>query len=228
MLVSIIIPTLNEETNISVVLQSLLTFSDIEILIVDGGSSDKTCDEIGPFLSKYPLVKLLYSARGRAIQMNAGAKNASGEWLVFLHADTIIPEKSWLHFRNTIEKKSSIKSGSFLFQVSSKKLRYRMMEKLVNIRTRLFKLPYGDQALFIRKDLFKKMNGFREDFPLMEDVDFVGRMSKQKGFEILSAPVFTSPRRHEKDGFLRRISFNLLINILYRLGVHPKDLVKYY
>ncbi|MBL7959153.1 TIGR04283 family arsenosugar biosynthesis glycosyltransferase [bacterium] len=228
MLISIIIPTLNEEANIESVLQSLIGFSNIEILVSDGGSSDRTCGLIGSFLLKYPFIQLIHSSRGRAVQLNAGAKQASGEWLIFLHADTIIPEKSWTNFCTLVGKGIAIQSGSFLFQVASDQLRYRLMEKLVNIRTRVLKLPYGDQAIFVRKDLFLRMQGYREDYPLMEDVEFVRQLQKEKGFTILQSPVITSPRRHESDGFFKRITYNFLITILYRLGIHPKYLVKYY
>ncbi|KAB2880293.1 glycosyltransferase [bacterium] len=228
MLVSIIIPTLNEEVNIVSVLQSLIGFSNIEIIVPDGGSSDRTCGLIGSFLIKYPFIQLVHSSRGRSVQLNAGAKRATGEWLIFLHADTIIPEKSWANFCTMVGNSNAIQSGSFLFQVASDKLRYRLMEELVNIRTRVLKLPYGDQAIFVRKDLFVKMQGYREDYPLMEDVEFVQRLQKEKGFEILQSPVCTSPRRHESDGFFKRITYNFLITILYRLGIHPKYLVKYY
>ncbi|MBL7994409.1 TIGR04283 family arsenosugar biosynthesis glycosyltransferase [bacterium] len=227
MLVSFIIPTLNEEANITSVLQSLIGFSNIEILVSDGGSSDRTCALIDSFL-KYPFIQLIHSSRGRAVQLNAGAKRASGDWLIFLHADTIIPEKSWADFCAIVETNIAIQSGSFLFQVASDKLRYRLMEKLVNIRTSVLKMPYGDQAIFVRKDLFEKMQGYREDYPLMEDVEFVQRLNKEKGFAILQSPVCTSPRRHESDGFFKRIAYNFIIMILYRLGIHPKYLVKYY
>lgn len=227
MLTSIIIPTLNEESHIQRALQSLLHFSDIEVIISDGGSSDRTCDEVKPFLLKYPFIQLVHAKRGRAPQMNAGAKTALGDWFLFLHADTIIPERSWTYFLGAT-RQNAIRAGSFLFSVDDQKFRFRIMSKMVNLRTRLFKLPYGDQALFVRKDVFETIGAFRDDYPLMEDVEFVTRLRKAKGFKILQTPIITSSRRFQKDGYLKRIAFNMLITILYHGGVHPKNLVKYY
>lgn len=229
MLVSIIIPVLNEETNIPVVLNSLLNFSGIEIIICDGGSSDMTCERIIPFISDYPFVKLVQTSSGRGIQMNEGAKTACGKWLLFLHADTVIPDRSWKGFLKAIEKNDRpIRSGAFSFRSSSDAFRYRLMSVLVNLRSRWFKLPYGDQAIFVRRDLFEKFGGFRNDHPFMEDVELVKRLSKETGFAILKEEVITSPRRHEADGFFKRMLLNLWINILYRMGVPPGKLMKYY
>jgi rSAM/selenodomain-associated transferase 2 len=229
MLVSIIIPVLNEEANIPAVLDSLLGFNNIEIIFCDGGSTDRTCANIASTMSMYPFVKLVQSERGRGIQMNAGAKLAGGKWLLFLHADTFIPDLSWKGFSDAIENNTrAIRSGAFSFKSSGSGFRYDLMAFLVNVRSRWFKLSYGDQAIFVQKDLFEKLGGFRDDHPFMEDVEMVKRLSKGTGFEILNYPVITSPRRHEADGFFRRILLNLWINTLYRLGVHPKKLMKYY
>lgn len=229
MLVSIIIPVLNEEAHIPAVLDSLLGFNNIEIIFCDGGSTDRTCANIVPYMSMYPFVKLVQSDRGRGIQMNAGAKLASGKWLLFLHADTFIPDLSWKGFSNAIENNTRlIRSGAFSFKSSGAGFRYDLMAFLVNVRSRWFKLPYGDQAIFVQKEIFEKIGGFRDDHPFMEDVELVKRLNKDPGFVILNEEVVTSSRRHEADGFLRRILLNLWINTLYRLGVPPKKLLKYY
>lgn len=229
MLISIIIPVLNEEAHISAVLDSLLGFNNIEIIFCDGGSTDRTCTNIASYMSVYSFIKLVQSERGRGIQMNAGAKLAGGKWLLFLHADTFIPDLSWKGFRDAIENNNrAIQSGAFSFKSSGAGFRYDLMAFLVNVRSRWFKLPYGDQAIFVQKEIFEKIGGFRDDHPFMEDVELVKRLNKDTGFVILNEEVVTSPRRHEADGFFRRIILNLWINTLYRMGVHPRNLMKYY
>ncbi len=229
MLISIIIPVLNEEAHISAVLDSLLGFNNIEIIFCDGGSTDRTRTNIASYMSVYSFIKLVQSERGRGIQMNAGAKLAGGKWLLFLHADTFIPDLSWKGFSDAIENNNrAIQSGAFSFKSSGAGFRYDLMAFLVNVRSRWFKLPYGDQAIFVQKEIFEKIGGFRDDHPFMEDVELVKRLNKDTGFVILNEEVVTSPRRHEADGFFRRIILNLWINTLYRMGVHPRNLMKYY
>lgn len=227
-LVSIIIPTLNEIQNAKKQATILDRLPEVEIIFADGGSTDGTLDEIECFARERYNVRLIHSPRCRAKQMNAGARCAKGDWLIFLHADTELPAESFYAFMQAVEKRARLNSGAFTFRVANKRLVYRYLEFYVGLRCKWLKLPYGDQAIFVKRSFFEAAGGYREDFPLMEDMELMERLNKQEGFAVLEYPVFTSARRFETDGYLRRTCGNLYLQILYKLGVHPKELAKKY
>lgn len=226
--VSIIIPTLNEAHNIRRQASALSQLPEAEIIFVDGGSSDSTLRDIESSLRGRPDLHLLQATAGRAKQMNLGARKAKGEWLIFLHADTSLPAESFRAFLQMVKQTSRLNSGAFTFRVDHRSAAYRYLEFYVGIRNKLLKLPFGDQAIFIKRRFFEELGGYREDFPLMEDMELVQRLNKQKGFAILHAPIYTSARRYEKDGYFRRGCGNLYLQLLYKLGVHPRELAKKY
>jgi rSAM/selenodomain-associated transferase 2 len=234
MLVSVIIPTLNEAATIEQCCTTIAAFPDVECVIADGGSNDGTQQVLERICGQLSNVHWLQAERGRARQMNAGANISSGDWFIFLHADTILSEASYHHFRDSIVSPqppalhSTLTSGAFTFRVTHEHWRYRYLEWYVAQRCRFLKLPFGDQALFARKDIFKKLGGYREDFPLMEDVDFVRRANVDEGFRVIEAPVFTSARRYEKEGYWKRAIGNVYLQLLYRCGVHPRRLAALY
>lgn len=225
---SIIVPTLNEAPNVRAQARALSRLPEAEAIFVDGGSCDGTLREIEPALRDHPNLHFIKAPRGRAKQMNAGAQKARGEWLIFLHADTILPPDSFRAFLKTARNFSRLNSGAFTFRIENRKWIYRYLEFYVGLRSKLLKLPFGDQAIFIKRRLFQELGGYREDFPLMEDVEIVQRLNKQEGFAILNFPVYTSARRYETEGFFKRGLGNLYLQWLYRRGVHPEKLAAMY
>ncbi len=226
--VSIVIPTLNEAHSIKRQAHALSQFPQAEIIFADGGSSDGTCLEIQACAETTSNIHFIRSPRGRACQMNAAAKLAQGEWLIFLHADTELPQSSFLFFLEITRNGALFRSGAFRFKLAHKKWIYRYLEVYVGLRCRLFRMSFGDQAIFVKRSLFEEIGGYRDDFPLMEDMELVQRLNKLPGFTVLKMPVYTSARRFEADGYLRRTCGNLYLQVLYKLGVHPKKLAQRY
>lgn len=226
--VSIIIPTVNEISNVQRQTAALAPLPECEVIFVDGGSTDGTEQALQVCCAGHDNVRLVHAPRRRSAQMNAAARAAMGEWLIFLHADTILPAASFQHFLHRVKSEPRLNAGAFTFRVEHERTVYRYLEWYVGVRSRFFKLPYGDQALFVRRSLFEKLGGYREDFPLMEDVELVRRLHRCSGFEILPAPVYTSARRFEGDGYLKRTCGNLYLQLLYAFGVHPQKLALRY
>ena len=159
--------------------------------------------------------------------MNKGASVAKGEILVFLHTDTELPEHAMRAISSVMDD-AKYAGGAFDLGIKSGRSVFRLIEKLVYIRTRLTRIPYGDQAIFIRKEVFDTMDGFKE-IPLMEDMEFMRRM-KRSGYSIciISQKVKTSPRRWEEEGIMYCTLRNWILKGFYHLGVKPGKLVKFY
>ncbi|KGF97507.1 hypothetical protein EU96_1219 [Prochlorococcus marinus str. MIT 9302] len=199
--ISIIIPTINEANNLPLLLSDLSIIQEEgEILIVDCGSEDKTIDVANIYGAK------VYKSqeRNRGLQLDIGAKNSKGEWLIFLHADTRLTH-DWFTKIKSVFKGDKNFIYYFKFKISNKKIIYRVLEILVNFRSKYFKQPYGDQGLIIHKSIYLKNNGFR-NIPLMEDLDFFMRLNSKKYLKQLNLPIFTSPRKWERTNiFLQTI-----------------------
>lgn len=222
-MISIIIPTLNEASLIRGCINLLHAEAcDAEIIVADGGSIDDTRE----MASDIHGVRVVASRRGRGIQMNRGASEATGDILLFLHADTVL-EPGWSHNILSALDKTAIVGGAFTFSVRSLSWKYRLVETWVRMRSALCKLPYGDQGIFIRKEVFEHINGYRE-IPLMEDVDLIGRMRNVGRIAIVEKKAFTSERRWAKKGLLRTAAMNQVTMLLYRLGVSPERLYQIY
>jgi len=173
--ISIIIPTINEANNLPLLLSDLSSIQkEGEIIIVDSGSEDKTIDIANIYGAKVFISK----ERNRGLQLDIGAKNSKGEWLIFLHADTRLTH-DWFKKINSFLKGNKNCIYYFKFKINHKKIIYRVLEILVNIRSKYFKQPYGDQGLIMHRNIYFKNNGFRK-IPLMEDVDFLRRLNKKK------------------------------------------------
>ena len=191
--ISIIIPTINEANNLPLLLSDLSSIQkEGEIIIVDCGSEDKTIDIANIYGAKVCISK----AKNRGLQLDMGAKNSKGDWLIFLHADTRLTH-DWFMKTKSFLKGDKNYIYHFKFKVNSKKIIYRLLEILVNLRSKYLKEPYGDQGLIIHRSIYFKNNGFRK-IPLMEDIDFFRRLNNKKNLFQLNLPIFTSSRKWEK------------------------------
>ena len=199
--ISIIIPTINEASNLPLLLSDLSSIQkEGEIIIVDSGSEDKTIDVANIYGAKVVISK----ERNRGLQLDIGAKNSKGEWLIFLHADTRLTH-DWFKKINSFLKGNKNIIYYFEFKINQKKIIYRVLEILVNFRSKFFKQPYGDQGLIIHRTTYFKNNGFRK-IPLMEDVDFLRRLKNKKDLKQLNLPIFISSRKWERTNiFLQAI-----------------------
>ena len=191
--ISIIIPTINESNNLPLLLSDLSSMqNEGEIIIVDCGSEDKTIDIANIYGAKICISK----ERNRGLQLDMGAKNSKGDWLIFLHADTRLTH-DWFSKTNSFLKKNKNIIYYFKFKINNKKIIYRVLEILVNFRSKYLKQPYGDQGLIIHRINYFKNNGFR-NIPLMEDVDFLMRLNNKKDLKQLNLPIFISSRKWER------------------------------
>ncbi|MFB2972592.1 TIGR04283 family arsenosugar biosynthesis glycosyltransferase [Aerosakkonema sp. BLCC-F183] len=223
--ISIIMPVLNEAQNITKSVLLAQNATNVEVIVVDGGSQDETVA-----IAKSLGVKVLSSPPGRALQMNSGAAVASGNILLFLHADTILPEGFDSIIRQTLEAKKQIQNpiaGAFELKIDAQIRGIRLVEKMVNVRSHIFSLPYGDQAIFIKADVFRDIGGFPE-LPIMEDFVFIRNLNKVGKIAIVPVPVITSGRRWQKLGVLKTTSINQIIIIGYFLGISPQKLARFY
>ena len=199
--ISIIIPTINEANNLPLLLSDLSIIQKVgEIIIVDCGSEDKTIDVANIYGAKVYKSK----ERNRGLQLNIGAKNSKGEWLIFLHADTrLTPD--WFTKIKSVLKRDNNFIYYFKFKINDRKILYRILEIFVNLRSQFLKQPYGDQGLIIHRSIYLKNNGFRK-ISIMEDVDFFRRLNNKKDLKQLNLPIFISSRKWEKTNiFLQAI-----------------------
>ena len=192
--ISIIIPTINEANNLPLLLSDLSILNkEGEIIIVDGGSKDRTIDVAQIYGAKVYKSK----EKNRGLQLHIGAENSTGDWLIFLHADTRLTHDYLTKIKSVFGgDKNSI--YYFKFKINDKKIIYRVLEILVNFRSHYFKQPYGDQGLIIHRSAYFKNNGFRK-IPLMEDIDFFRRLKNKKYLNQLNLPIFTSSRKWERS-----------------------------
>ena len=220
---SIIIPVLHEAKNINLLLEHLQLFQEnCEIIVVEGNPKRETIDNI-----RNKDIKIVISEAGRGRQMNTGAASAGGKILIFLHADTQLPVNALDRIRHALQKKQYV-GGAFDLGIRSDNLILKVIAKCASLRSRLTRIPYGDQAIFIRKDYFNNIGGYKE-IPLMEDVELMQRIKKRGDkIYILSDRVFTSPRRWEKEGIVYCTLRNWIIIILYLIGISPDKLARYY
>jgi len=219
--ISIIIPTLNEAATIARTLSHLEGVHNLEVIVVDGGSNDETAK-----LAKSRGAKVIQSNPGKAVQMNAGAAAAAGHVLVFLHADTLLPENFSYQIVSALNQ-NGVASGAFRLTIDSTRAGIRIIERMANLRSRFLRLPYGDQALFMKKSLFEKIGGFAE-MPIMEDFILVRRLKREGKIVILPEAVATSPRRWLHHGIVKTWLINQAIIIAYYLGMPPERLTRWY
>ncbi len=214
------IPCLNEGNNLERAIFSIGRHG-VEVIVADGGSADGTLDvasRLGAVAVESPM--------GRGVQMDSGAARATGDVMLFLHADTVLPPKWFDALSSAMEDKGTV-AGAFSLSIGSKGFFFRLMEVLVRIRSRRLGLIYGDQAIFVRKKSFFEAGGFKR-LPLMEDVDCVKRLRKLGKVVLLDERVTTSSRRWDAGGTLKNSLRNLALLSLYFLGVSPERLYRWY
>jgi rSAM/selenodomain-associated transferase 2 len=220
--ISVIIPALNEEEHIGACIESAKKLNPVQIIVADGGSSDRTRE-----VAEDAGALVIASPKGRGIQMNRGASVAKGEIVLFLHADTRIPDMKKLFAFSSF---NGYAGGFFKLKFDDDSLSTKLVEIFANMRARLLSLPYGDQAIFIKRDVFEELGGFRE-YPFLEDIDMAMRIRKFGRLKYLPFHVIASSRRIKKDYPFSPIlvSFrNVLIALLFLLGLSPFSLIKLY
>ncbi len=219
-MISIIVPVLNEESVIERLLKSLPYGENIEVIIVDAESHDRTLD----IARRYP-VQIIHSPRGRALQMNAGAKAARGDVLLFLHADCCVDESGL----KALEKYTALNfiGGCFTHKIDSPKWIYRGIETTGHWRALVSKVFYGDQAIFVRRDIFQRIGGF-DLIPLFEDAVFSKKLSRRGKTVVLDYPATVLPRRWEKNGIVKTTLLNWLLTTGFILGISTDRLAKFY
>jgi len=219
--ISVVVPTLNEGARIQKTLANIMQGQNVEAIVVDGNSTDNTLEKANAAGATVLLAK-----RGRASQMNAGAALCTGDVVLFLHGDTCLP----FGFDGQVRRimvQARVSLGAFQLGIEAKSRAFRIIESAANWRTRLFGLPYGDQALFLRKRDFASIKGYT-DMPLLEDIDLVRNMRKHGKLEIARLPVATSPERWQQLGIIRTTLVNQIIMLSYLLGVSPAHLARFY
>jgi len=219
--ISIIIPALNEAESIKRTLPALTHKDEIEVILVDGGSHDGTSDLAGSLGAK-----VLRTAPSKAKQMNAGAAAATGGILMFLHADTQLPDQFEDPIINAVGQ-SGVAAGAFQLRIDSNAKSLRFIERVANWRSRHLQAPYGDQAIFVTKTLFHELGGYA-DMKIMEDFEFVRRLRGEGQIVILDACVLTSPRRWLNLGIFKTWLINQAILVGYCIGIPPERLSRWY
>lgn len=219
--ISVIIPAIDEAGCITAAIRSARNAENVQIIVADGGSRDGTQD-----LARAAGAAVLSSAPPRSQQMNAGAALSLGGILLFLHADTCLPEGYAELVRRCLARPNSV-AGAFALRIDSPRRSLRIMERVANWRSRYLKRPYGDQALFMTAERFHAIGGFPE-IPIMEDFEIVRRLGQAGRVTTLSAPVTTSARRWLQMGVWRTWAVNQAMVVAYFSGVAPHVLARFY
>lgn len=220
-LISVIVPALNEARTIGATIAGLKRGRSTEIIVVDGGSQDETVT-----IAKSWGVRVLTSTPCKATQMNVGAAEAAGSVLLFLHADTRLPENFETRVLAALARDGTC-AGAFSLGIDSDAGGFRFVERVANWRSRFLQMPYGDQALFVSRRIFHEIGGY-PDYPIMEDFELVRRLKRKGKIAILPETVRTSPRRWLNFGFFKTMLLNQLIVVAYYLGVSPQSLSQWY
>ena len=220
--VSVIIPVLRDAGPLSALLARLQPVARGEVIVANGEVGDPALE---PVRRAWPAVRWVDGAPGRGRQMNAGAERAQGQWLLFLHADARLND-GWLDEIRRAGDTGAV-GGCYRLEIDSPRWQARLIERGVRWRVRWLGLAYGDQGLFIRRDLFRTLGGYRA-MPVMEDADLVRRMRRQGRLRYSPVAVSVSARRWERDGWIRRTVSNLWILLRYLAGRSPARLATSY
>ena len=219
MKISVVIPTLNEESHIERTLQSVIKQDgDYEFFVVDGGSSDNTVT----IAKKYTTV--INGPRGRASQMNTGASACSGNIILFLHADTLLPDNAFHEIRKKM-KDDAVSGGSFYIAFDTDNFILKGISFITRLNFSLF--HFGDQGFFVRREVFQTLRGYKE-IPIMEDYDFYKRLGRQGRVVLIRIPVISSARRFIKKGVLKQLLINKMVVLAYWAGVDIQTIKRFY
>ncbi|MFG0334934.1 MAG: TIGR04283 family arsenosugar biosynthesis glycosyltransferase [Maioricimonas sp. JB049] len=221
MKISVIIPTLNEAGRIADVVTRTRKLGQCEIIVVDGGSEDETLSR-----ARSVADQALLAPRGRALQQNAGAAAATGEILLFLHADCWLEPGSLEEIRDAVAG-GGCAAGCFRQRIDATGLTYRLLERGNAARVRCLGWAYGDQGIFVRRDLFERIGRFPE-VGLMEDLLLSKRLKRAGGLRLLGPRLHVSPRRWQKNGIVRQTLRNWLLLALAHCGIPPDTLARHY
>lgn len=219
--VSVIVPTLNEELALKDTLSEVSGYSPYEVIVADGGSEDNTLDIARQFTDR-----IVVCDPGRAVQMNAGARTASGDLFLFLHADSRVDAHSYRKMIEVMQDQETV-GGAFSLAIESDHWFLRLISILATLRARYLHLVYGDQAIFVRSSTFRSLGGF-SSLPICEDLDFFRRLRKQGPVILLEEKALTSARRWLADGIFFTSLRNLTIAALFLLRFPPRILSKWY
>ena len=219
--VSVIIPTYNESTALAETLTRLKPFCPFEILIGDGGSEDNTAD-----IARRFEIRVIQSQRGRAAQMNAAAAEAQGDLLLFLHADSYIDPQGYQKMIETMTRKPYL-GGAFSLHIDSPLPALQRIARWANWRSRYLNLVYGDQGIFVRREIFNELKGF-SPLPICEDLDFFRRLKNRGPVVLLKEKASTSPRRWLSEGVGFTTLRNIAIVSLFLVGFSPATLSRWY
>ena len=217
---SIIIPTLNEASCIGRTLSRAKAARHAQCIVVDGHSKDTTST-----IARSLGATILTCSPGRAQQMNYGQAHASGEVFLFLHADTLLPHRFDRAIRRILSREGVI-AGAFGLSIGGRGVSLRVIESLANLRSRFMQMPYGDQAIFVRSEVFKKVGGFA-DLPVMEDYEWIRRARRLGKVVISEANVITSARRWRLHGVWQTTLRHQLILAAYHLGLSPRRIARW-
>ncbi|MBA3511127.1 TIGR04283 family arsenosugar biosynthesis glycosyltransferase [Sphingomonas sp.] len=217
-MLSVVIPALNAAETLPATIVSVRRAD--EILVADGGSTDATAT-----VAQREGARVWRSPRGRGLQLHAGASAARGDWLLFVHADTILGPQ-WREAADRHMREHGKKAACLHLRLDSDAWQARLVEIGVALRVRIFGLPYGDQGLLISRELYDRIGGFRP-IPLMEDVDLVRRLGRSR-IAILAACATTSAERWKRNGWLSRSARNLACLLLFSLGASPRRIARLY
>jgi rSAM/selenodomain-associated transferase 2 len=219
--ISIVIPTYNEAPVIERLLSHLRSFArETEIVVADGGSEDDTVAVASQ------LATVVRGARGRAVQMNAGASAAAGAIVWFLHADCWPSEKSCVLIAACM-RDPEVVGGGFRWALSGGRWQYDLVTRVAHLKNGIRRELYGDMGIFVRRSVFEELGGYAE-IPIFEEVELHGRLRTRGKTVLLDEALYSSDRRFVKEGFARTLIRNQVLKTLYRLGVAPERLKKHY
>lgn len=218
--ISVVIPALNEEAHIGACLDRLAGSDIAEVIVVDGGSADATVR-----IARSKGARVCSGPANRGRQQNIGAQHANGAILVFLHADTSLPGGFADQVRRTLTRKN-VSAGAFRFRLDEREPRLRLVEWMVALRCRLFSLPYGDQAIFVSRELFDRAGRFA-NLPVMEDFDLLLRLKRLGRISLADGVAVTSARRWRREGVWRLTLKHQMCILGYYLRIGPERLARW-
>ena len=223
MQISVIIPVLNEEAVIGACLAQFCGVEDVELIVVDGGSTDDT-QEVVKALGRAQWVQV--GKAGRALQMNAGVERATGDVFLFLHADTFLPSDGLMLIRDSL-RVFGVVGGRFRLGLSEETIGFRLVAFFSTLRSRYLGITYGDQGIYVRRETFNAVGGF-PPLQLFEDSEFCARVARMGKFVMLNARVCSSTRRWRKWGFVRTVVEMWVLRLLYACSVSDVTLSRWY